>query len=398
MKILFITKWLPYPPETGNPIRNYNIIRRLAKKHEIWVVSFVDDDTKPEDVKIFKEYCYKLITIPYQEHSALFAPLRAIKLLLSGTPPDLRLNESNLMQQTIQQITKEQEFDIVQIEDSFMAFYHEAVYPHKKTRTVLSLHDIGFHKYNQIYKLEPKLARRFRLWLHSRMLRLWEPNYSQRFSSCITMSELDKQRLIEKNPLLTVESIPNGIDVQTNQPLSKSLSSTQNLLFIGNMDYRPNQDAMYYFCKEIFPEIKKRNGLINLWIVGKNTSADIFALATDSIFVTGRVDDVHPFYEKTHISVIPLRAGGGTRLKILESMALGRPVISTTVGCEGLQVVDGEHLFIADNPEVFVQRIQQLFDDPKLYSRIVTNARDFVETRYSWNGIVNNLEKYYEKL
>ena len=212
------------------------------------------------------------------------------------------------------------------------------------------------------------------------------------------MSELDKQRLIEKNPLLTVESIPNGIDVQTNQPLSKSLSSTQNLLFIGNMDYRPNQDAMYYFCKEIFPEIKKRNGLINLWIVGKNTSADIFALATDSIFVTGRVDDVHPFYEKTHISVIPLRAGGGTRLKSLESMALGRPVISTTVGCEGLQVVDGEHLFIADNPEVFFQRIQQLFDDPKLYSRIVTNARDFVETRYSWNGIVNNLEKYYEKL
>jgi glycosyltransferase involved in cell wall biosynthesis len=279
-----------------------------------------------------------------------------------------------------------------------MAFYYEAIYPHKKTRTVLSLHDIGFHKYNQIYKLEPKRTRRFRLWFHSKMLKKWEPYYSQRFSSCITMSDLDKHRLIDQNPLLTVESIPNGIDVQTYQLLSKNLSNTQDLLFIGNMDYRPNQDAMYYFCKDIFPEIKKQNDLINLWIVGKNTSADIFALAAESIFVTGRVDDVRPFYEKTHISVIPLRAGGGTRLKILESMALGRPVISTTIGCEGLQVVDGEHLFIADCPEVFIQRIHQLFDDPQLYSKIVTNARDFVETHYSWDGIVNKLEKYYENL
>jgi len=188
--------------------------------------------------------------------------------------------------------------------------------------------------------------------------------------------------------------IPNGVDIQKYQPLPAENASPV-LLFIGNMGYPPCVDAVLYFCREIFPRIRSVLSAAELWIVGRDPRPEVLQLNGDGVHVTGRVDDVIPYYQQSAVCVVPLRAGGGTRLKILEAMALGRPVVSTTIGCEGLDVVDGEHLLIADNPKQFAEKTVRLLTDRQLYQHISTNGRQLVEARYDWDKIAGRLMEVY---
>jgi glycosyltransferase involved in cell wall biosynthesis len=188
--------------------------------------------------------------------------------------------------------------------------------------------------------------------------------------------------------------IPNGVDIQKYQPLPAEVTSP-TLLFIGNMGYPPCVDAVVYFCREIFPQIQRTVSGVKLWIVGRNPRSEVVKLNSDRVHVTGQVEDVIPYYRKGAVCVVPLRAGGGTRLKILEAMALGRPVVSTTIGCEGLDVIDGEHLFIADKPVQFAEKTKRLLTDRQLYQQISTRGRQLVEARYDWDKIANQLIDVY---
>jgi glycosyltransferase involved in cell wall biosynthesis len=161
------------------------------------------------------------------------------------------------------------------------------------------------------------------------------------------------------------------------------------------MGYAPCVDAIIYFCRQILPRVESVLGTVEVWIVGASPSPEVLALANKSVHVTGQVKDVVPYYERSAISIVPLRAGGGTRLKILEAMALGRPVVSTSIGCEGLDVIDGEQLLIADTPEKFSEGIIRLLTDKNLYQKMTADARQFVETRYDWNLIVRKLLDVY---
>jgi glycosyltransferase involved in cell wall biosynthesis len=238
---------------------------------------------------------------------------------------------------------------------------------------------------------------KIRTWLYSWMMRAWEPRYAERFDRCISVSEEDRRLLIASNPRLQVDVIPNGVDVQMYQP--SSLDGNQPaLLFIGTMDYPPCNDAALYFVSEILPHIRRVIPNVETWIVGRDPSPEVMQLNGKGVHVTGRVDDVRPYYRRSSVCVVPLRAGGGTRLKILEAMALGRPVVSTTIGCEGLDVVDGEHLLIADTPKLFSEQTVRLIQDTKLCQRITTEARELVVTHYDWDGIAKRLMLVYEDL
>ena len=225
----------------------------------------------------------------------------------------------------------------------------------------------------------------------------WEPRYAERFDRCTTVSEIDRQLLLKANPRLRVDVIPNGVDIQKYQPLPAE-NASPTLLFIGNMGYPPCVDAVLYFCREIFPLIRRKIGAAELWIVGRDPRPEVLQLNGDGVHVTGRVDDVIPYYRQSAVCVVPLRAGGGTRLKILEAMALGRPVVSTTIGCEGLDVVDGEHLLIADTPEQFAEKTVRLLTDRQLYQHIAANGRQLVEDRYDWDKIAGRLMDVYAEI
>jgi glycosyltransferase involved in cell wall biosynthesis len=229
------------------------------------------------------------------------------------------------------------------------------------------------------------------------MMSKWEPFFAERFGGCIVVSESDRRILLSMNPHLRIDVIPNGVDTNLYQPLAHS-SISPALVFVGNMGYRPNIDAMNYFCRAIYPQIRREVADLEMWIVGINPSPEVKQLEGNGVHVTGPVNDVRPFYSRSTVCVIPLRAGGGTRLKILEAMAVGRPIVSTSIGCEGLEVVDGEHLFIADTPQQFVERTIALLRDEGLRQRISTQARKLVVTQYDWELITQRALQVYSRI
>jgi glycosyltransferase involved in cell wall biosynthesis len=289
-----------------------------------------------------------------------------------------------------------EDFDIVHIEQSRMAMYLEDIPPGANCARILAFQNIASDQYARILQVERRQITRMRALFHSKLMRRWEPRYAERFDRCIAVSDEDKSLLLSANPSLQIKIIPNGVDAKVLQPLALEVTPPA-LLFIGTMSYAPCIDAVAYLCDQILPHIRRELSGVELWIVGADPTPEVSALNRDGIHVTGRVKDVVPYYRRSAVSVVPLRAGGGTRLKILEAMALGRPVVSTSIGCVGLDVVDGEHLLVADNPKQFSDQVVRLLSDRTLYERIRTNARQLVVNRYDWDIIVGQLlDAYYE--
>lgn len=395
MQILVIADYLPYPLIGGDRIRIYNLLRRVAQTHDVSLVTFLE---KPEDVEgipHLKEFCTEVKAVDFQARSRWAKLPGMVGYALTGKPPELSLLYSHELAKRIQFLASKINFDIVQVEHARMGLYLQALPPHTQAKTLLMFHNFTSQQYGRVSQVELRWDRKFRSWSNSIAMGMWEPRYAACFDRCTTVSEEDKLLLLTANPSLQIDVIPNGVDVEKYQLLPEPYSQS-NLLFIGNMGYPPCVDAAMYFCREILPYIHRINPNIHVWIVGRDPRAEVSALENEHIHVTGRVDDVRPYYERCAISIVPLRAGGGTRLKILEAMALGRPVVSTTVGCEGLHVKHGSHLLIADTPETFAEQTIRLLADHPLYQAITRNARRLVEDEYGWDGIAQRLIRAYE--
>lgn len=287
-------------------------------------------------------------------------------------------------------------FDIVQIE-SRMGLYLEVLPDDGGRKSIQMFQNFTFQQDSRISRIEQRWTRRTRSLLNSMAMRRWEPRYAERFDRCTTVSEIDRHLLLAANPRLQVEVIPNGVDIHQYKPQPPAISSP-TLLFIGNMEYPPCVDAVLHFTRDILPLIQREIDGVEFWIVGRNPRKEVLQLDAACVHVTGRVEDVVPYYRQCSVCVVPLRAGGGTRLKILEAMALGRPVVSTTIGCEGLDVTDGVHLSIADDPNHFARATLRLLTDPQLYQHIATNGRLLVETVYNWDQIAERLMEVYAEL
>jgi sugar transferase (PEP-CTERM/EpsH1 system associated) len=396
MRILFITDAIPYPAISGAPLRTYNLLRHLAKQHEVYLAAFVKTPEQKAGVAHLQEFCQMVKTAEMPVDRALRRPFDALRYLIKGIPPDLRFHHSDELARKIRRLAATVDFDIVQIDHTHMGLYLEALPRELWKRAVWMVHDIDYSRYARLARVETKLARKLRLWLHSRMLQSWEPHFAERFKRCVTVSRADRELLLAANPRLQVDVAPNGVDTQIYKPLPPSTAPA--LIFVGNMDAIACVNAMVYFCRQIFPLIRRVIPQAEMWIVGINPRPEVKALAGNGIHVTGQVDDVRPYYGRSTVCVVPLRAGGGTRLKILEAMALGRPVVSTTIGCEGLEVTDGVHLLIADSPESFAEKTLHLLQDKSLQESLTWRARQLVTTHYDWEVIAAKLMQVYAKI
>lgn len=396
MRILFITDAIPYPTISGAPLRTYNLLRHLAKQHEIYLAAFLKTPEQKAGMAHLREFCQVVQTAAIPADSALGRPFAALRYMIKGIPPDLRFNYSSELVHKIRRLASTVDFDIVQIDHTHMGLYLESLPTEMRARAVWMVHDIDFSRYARLARVETKLARKLRLWLHSRMLRNWEPRFAARFQRCVTVSHADRDLLLAANPNLQIEVAPNGVDTQMYEPLPPSTAPA--LIFVGNMDAIACVDAMNYYCRKIFPSLRRAIPELELWIVGINPRPEVKALAGDGIHVTGRVEDVRPYYARSAVCVVPLRVGGGTRLKILEAMALGRPVVSTTIGCEGLKVKDGVHLSIADSPEQFTEKTLRLLQDKSVCESLAQHARQLVTTHYDWEVIAAKLMQVYAEV
>ena len=399
MSIVYVASVYPYPPNSGHRIRNYNLLKRLGEKNNLHLRLLVHEAPSEEDLLGLAPFVKSLRYYVQPEIGAFAKPFKGIAYWLRGIPPDLRFSMNQSMMEELSVFFRKNHVDILQIEDPAMALYVQAVPAGQNVKKVLTFHDINFKKFERIANLEPSLKRKLRLMLHSRMMRTWEPKFSENFDLCVTMSDVDKALLSSANANLRIQSIPNGVDTVEFEVLEENDSKLMyHILFVGNMDYRPNIEAVNFFVKQVMPLLDKDMPNYVFWIVGINPRDEVMALRNEKIHVTGRVPDVHPYYENAQVVVVPLFAGGGTRLKILEALSLGRPVVSTTIGAEGLDLIPGEHILIADTPQDFHEAIEALVKDPAFRENLVLRGRDCVVSLYDWDAIADTLEKLYLSL
>lgn len=397
LRILVITSSIPYPTISGSKVRSYNLLRRVAAQHQVSLAALTDSPEEIEGVSHMREFCHRVKTAPVRRRHPLAHLPGLLRYAVAGRPLELKFVHSQELARHVRHLVSTEAFDIVQMEPAQMALYLETLPPHAHFRHVLMFHNISFNQYYQMFRFEGRPGRKLRALLHSLTTRRWEPSYAERFHRCITVSKEDRQLLLAANPRLGIDVIPNGVDTRVYQFLPKQCG-TASLAFFGAMSYSACSDAVLYFCREMLPVIRRTISDLEMWIVGTNPSPEVIRLGGDGVHVTGRVDSIVPYYRQSSVCVVPLRIGGGSRLKILEAMALGRPVVSTSVGAEGLDVVDGEHILIADSPGEFARKTVRLLEDRALYGYIATNARQLVVARYDWDVIAGQLMQVYAGL
>lgn len=397
MRVLIVSDYLPYPPVSGDRLRVYHLLRRIAAQHEVTLAAPIRPEDGPEAVLQLRQFCQTVHT----GYLARRHPLRhvpgLVRYALAGTPPELLFQDSQELKESVRQAFSTTQFDIVQVEHSCMAPYIECLPDSYHCGRVLVFHNIASQQFARIWRLQPGPVDKGRTWLHSQLMRRWEPHYAGRFDRCITVSEPDRRLLLAANPRLRVDVVPNGVDTVSFQPLADSVQPPA-LLFVGTLSYAPCRDAALLLLERILPLVRSRIPDIRVYVVGSDPPPEVARLQGDGVEVTGRVPDVVPYYRSSSVAVVPLRAGGGTRLKILEAMALGRPVVSTSIGCEGLDVVDGEHLLVADDTQRFADCIVRLMSDIPLRQQITANARQLVIAKYDWDAIAARQLDVYARL
>jgi glycosyltransferase involved in cell wall biosynthesis len=267
-----------------------------------------------------------------------------------------------------------------------------------------------FDNHNAEYLLQQRAfqtdVRRPRRWVGAayslaqwRKLAAYERRVCRDADRVIAVSEADRAALLRLAPDLDVTVVPNGVDLAFYRPGAVAAPAELRagaLVFTGKMDYRPNVDAVTWFADAVLPLVRQRVPEAHFWVVGQQPHARLAALAgRDDVTITGRVPDVRPYIAGAGVYVVPLRIGGGTRLKVLEAMAMGQALVSTRLGCDGFDFTDGNELRYADTPEEFAQAVEALMRDRETAADLGRNARAFVETNYGWDAIIPRLERVY---
>ncbi len=445
MRILFLTPQLPYPPHQGTTIRNYNIIANLAPRHEIHLLSFVRSHDEAERATPLHQHCRSIEGIPTPRRS----PLKRFLSLFFSPLPDMALRlPSAEFQAKLSATLRRVPFDVVQIEGIEMAQpwllevgkwkmengkgKGEGGEWKGESRPFSTLHSPSsilqsptsnlqypisiFDDHNAEYVLQQRAfetdVRQPRRWIAAlysliqwKKLSRYEARVCRLADGVVAVSEADKRALQHLVSGLEVTVVPNGVDTEFYNgqfPMTKSQLDIGHcsLVFTGKMDFRPNVDAVLWFYREVLPLVQREVPDVCFYIVGQSPHRRVRRLADDpAVTVTGYVDDVRPYIAAACVYVVPLRIGGGTRLKLLEAMAMGKPIVSTSLGCEGFEgLVPGRELCIADAPTEFAQRVIELLDDASRRERLGQAGRRFVEQRYDWRLIVPRLEQVYEKL
>jgi sugar transferase (PEP-CTERM/EpsH1 system associated) len=317
-----------------------------------------------------------------------------IRALLKRKPITVARYDLPAFRQKLHSVLAEQTFDLVHYE-----MLHAAQYVvETDIPRVLSQQNVDSHIWGRLCEQTQHPIRKLLFWWQKRSFARYERTMSPKFNVVTCVSEIDRDLLQGACPDQPIEVIPNGVDTVLYQP-DPDAEEPATLIYTGSMDWYPNEDAVVYFADEILPKIQAEHPDVQFYIVGKSPTEWVEQLAgLPGVIVTGRVDEIKPYIGRATVYVVPLRIGGGTRLKILEAAAMGKAVVSTQVGAEGLHLVDEEAIFIADDPSHFADAVNRLIADPALRRQIGEGARQHVEAEYDWQRIGERLHRLYESV
>lgn len=422
-RLLFLTPQVPYPPHQGTTIRNYNLIANLAADYEIHLLSFQQPGDDPAGNSPLPRFCKVVETIPAPTRS-LFS--RAVTTFTSPSPDMALRLASKTFQARLGMLLEQHRYDVIQIEGIEMSPYglwlvnhplwrsarqkeNRPEIPIGRPRLVFDDHNAEYVLQQRAWETDRRKRSRLHAAIYSRIqwdkLQRYERNVCQRVDRVIAVSDADAGALRKLDPRIDPTVIPNGVDLAYYAAYSRETDQQRPnygpnaLVFTGKMDFRPNIDAVTWFAQEVLPLIQQEVPDVRFVVVGKEPHPRVADLAANpAITVTGWVPDVRAHIAASAVYVVPLRMGGGTRLKVLEAMAMCSALVSTRLGCEGFPLAGKDIVAFADDAPALAQAVVALLQDPARRRRMGEAGRAFVEANYGWSAIVPKLKAVYHEL
>jgi polysaccharide biosynthesis protein PslH len=429
VKILILSPYPPYPPHGGGTMRIYQIVRGLAERHDLTCLSFAPDTAAEQALAPLQRIC-RVVTVRGPIRRSL---ARRSWTTLASQLPDMALrNAVPAYSAALRGLLATEQFDIVQAESIEMAGYLSAL---KRSNVQTFEHSnpmLVLDQFNAEYLLQKRAAlTSLRAGLRPptqprdlrsnavgvaggaysliqwRKLKRYEQLVMRGCDAVLAVADEDRGTLLRLAPEATIEVVPNGVDTAYFSRAALALNrvgplvfSAPTLVFSGTLDFRPNVDAVTWFVREVLPRVRARRPELRLLVVGKRPAPVLQQLADQgALLLTGEVPDARPYLAGAAVYVVPMRIGGGVRLKLLEALALELPVVSTGMGAEGVAGLrPGEHYLVADDPAGFAEQILRLVHDPALGARLGAAGRALVREHYDWSVIVPRLEALYQQI
>lgn len=399
MNVLFLSQIVPYPPHGGVLQRGYNVLRELGRHAEVHLLAFWHPDALPaerlaESREALGRFCASIEYFPLWPKRNAWS--RRLAFALGAVWPEpfsVLAHRSRSYAARVDAALRTHSIDVAHFDTIALSQFDRR---HDITR-VVTHHNIESMLMGRRADAEQSLAARVYLRAQTRRLIRYESQMSPRYDMNIVMSALDAAALERIAPGVVTAVVPNGVDLEYFQP--RRGEETLAVIYTGGMNMFANRDAVLHFIRTTWPAIKAAVPEAVFYAVGQDPSRELLALATpqSGIIVTGYVDDVRPWVARSAVYVVPLRVGGGTRLKVVDAMAQGKALVSTTIGCEGIEVTPGENIIVADESCAFADAVVRLLRTPGERERLGRAARVFVEQRYAWPIIGRRLLDAYEQ-
>lgn len=397
MNILWVKVGGMVPLDTGGKIRSYHIAKQLAARNEVSLFAFYaahENDVHRQLESVFKKVFLCPLKLP--ENTGIGDKIRYLAHAFSTEPYTMSKFCQPQVKRSLAELLAKERFDLV-LADFLNA---SAVLPtNLKVPVVVFTHNVETLIWKRHYEVEQRPVWKTMYGHEYRRMRAAERRYLSRADHVLTVSQTDKDFFSEYLNANNVSVIPTGVDTEFFKPGTSAVHEN-SLVFTGSMDWAPNEDGIIYFAENILPLIRAEVPEVTLSVVGRSPSAKIRQLAeeTPNINVTGRVDDIRPYVQSGAVYIVPLRIGSGTRLKIFEAMGMGKAIVSTTLGAEGLPVTHGVDVLLADEPEQFARETIRVLRDRSLQGQLGAAARKLVEENYSWASVADVCDRVLHRV
>jgi polysaccharide biosynthesis protein PslH len=401
LNILYVSQMPASPPRFGAQARVHGLMTQLARHHDLTAVMLVDEEFDIEECRrAMQVYCRDVVLLRNPNGGGVSKRVLQLRSLASSRSFErLRLRVPAL-QQALDRVLRTKRFDVVNLEFSFLGGYNLRQAPpgEKLPVLVVDSHNIDYDLARQ-YAHAGGVGRRLYAEANWRKLRREELATYRDADGVYLCSVADQERLLDEAPGARTLVIPNAADVEYYQPRATDPQPDgRTVVFFGLLSYFPNVDGVIYFVREIWPRIAKACPKARLKIIGGQAPGSLQALIRPGVELTGFVPDLRPHLAEAAVVVVPLRLGGGTRLKIVEAMAMGKAIVSTALGAEGIEAVAGRDLLIKDEPATFADAVNRLLAEPGLAARIGRSARQLAVRQYAWSGAARALEGFYSQI
>ncbi|MFH1373863.1 MAG: glycosyltransferase [bacterium] len=391
MKILVIDEEFPYPLNSGKRIRTFHLTRYLADHHDVSYLAYGSSDSAAADsLREHRITPYAVVPVDRSQQGIRFY-LRLALNLFSRYPYVVTSHYTPAFQSRLERLIAEQQFDLVVCEWTPYAIFLRRL---DNVRSIIVAHNIESEIWRRYQENETNPLKRWYISIQRAKVERFERNCFEWADGATTVSEPEAETLRGSGITAPVAVIENGVDVDYFQP-GREVVDDHMLVFTGSMDWRPNQDAAIFFVREIFPLLRREQPRLTAVFVGRRPPRKVLELAdTEGIVVTGTVDDVRPYIARAGVYIVPLRIGGGSRLKILEAMAMGKAVVSTSVGAEGLRVEDGVDILLGDTPQQFTRQVIDCLNDEKRRQTLAERGRQLVQKHYRWEQLGERYHRF----